>query len=97
MIIELIGIIATLFILTSMLFKTNTTKGAIIMRSINLVGSAIFVVYGSLLPAISTAILNAGLVIINSIHLIRLIIAIKKEKENSSKTTEEKIEEDNQN
>lgn len=62
--IELIGIIATLFILTSMLFKTNTTKGAIIMRSINLVGSAIFVVYGSLLPAISTAILNAGLVII---------------------------------
>ena len=97
MIIELIGIVATLFILTSMLFKTNTTKGAIIMRSINLVGSAIFVVYGSLLPAISTAILNAGLVIINSIHLIRLIITIKKEKESSSKTTEEKIEEDNQN
>lgn len=97
MIIELIGIIATLFILTSMLFKTNTTKGAIIMRSINLVGSAIFVVYGSLLPAISTAILNAGLVIINTFHLIRLIITIKKEKENSSKTTEEKIEEDNQN
>jgi len=97
MIIELIGIVATLFILTSMLFKTNTTKGAIIMRSINLVGSAIFVVYGSLLPAISTAILNAGLVIINTFHLIRLIITIKKEKENSSKTTEEKIEEDNQN
>ena len=90
MIIELVGIVATLFILTSMLFKTNTTKGAIIMRSINLVGSAIFVVYGSLLPAISTAILNAGLVIINTIHLIRLIMTIKKE--NQSKTTEESKE-----
>lgn len=90
MIVELIGIIATLFILTSMLFKTNTTKGAIIMRSINLVGSAIFVVYGSLLPAISTAILNAGLVIINTVHLIRLIMTIKKE--NQSKTTEESKE-----
>ena len=90
MIIELVGIVATLFILTSMLFKTNTTKGAIIMRSINLVGSAIFVVYGSLLPAISTAILNAGLVIINTIHLIRLIMTINKE--NQSKTTEESKE-----
>ena len=82
MIIELVGIVATLFILTSMLFKTNTTKGAIIMRSINLVGSAIFVVYGALLPAISTAILNAGLVLINGFHLIRLL-KIKKQEINN--------------
>ena len=94
--IELIGIIATLFILTSMLFKTTSTKGAIFMRSANLVGCIVFVIYGSLLPAISTAILNGALVIVNSFHLIRLLISIKKEKEIPSKQTEEKVE-NNQN
>ena len=78
--IEIIGIISTLFILTSMLFKTTSVKGSIIMRILNLLGSIIFVVYGCLLPAISTAILNGALVIINSIHLITLLIENKKTK-----------------
>lgn len=76
--IEIIGIVSTLFILTSMLFKTTTLKGSLIMRILNLTGSAVFVVYGCLLPAISTAILNAALVIINSFHLVLLL----KEKNN---------------
>ena len=71
--IEIIGIVSTLFILTSMLFKTTTLKGSLIMRILNLTGSAVFVVYGCLLPAISMAILNAALVIINSFHLILLL------------------------
>ena len=78
-VIELVGIASTLLILVSMLFKTTTLKGSIFMRALNLSGSVIFVVYGCLLPAISTAVLNAGLVIINAYHLALLIKDNKKE------------------
>lgn len=78
--IEIVGICATLMILLSMLFVTTTVKGSIIMRILNLIGSVIFVVYGILLPAISTAVLNSGLVIINSVHLIKLLIDNRKQK-----------------
>ena len=43
------------------------------MRVTNLIGSVIFVVYGCLLPAISTAILNGILIFVNSYHLFVLI------------------------
>ena len=79
--IEIIGIVATLFILVSMSFKTTTLKASIWMRITNIVGSVVFVVYGCLLPAISTAILNGVLVFVNSYHLIVLIKANKKTKE----------------
>lgn len=72
-IIELIGISSTVLILISMLFKTTTIKGSILMRSLNVAGSAVFVVYGCLLPAISTAVLNAALVIVNTYHLVLLV------------------------
>ena len=71
--IEIIGIVATLLILLSMCFKTTNRKGAITMRSLNIVGSIVFVVYGILLPAISTAILNGALVVVNTIHLVQLL------------------------
>ena len=77
--IELIGIASTVLILFSMLFKTTTLKGDIRMRALNLAGSAVFVVYGCLLPAISTAILNGALVIVNIYHLVTLIKESKKQ------------------
>ena len=76
--IELIGISATVLILFSMMFKTTTLKGDIRMRILNLIGSIIFTVYGCLLPALSTAILNSALIIINTYHLVTLV----KEKKN---------------
>jgi len=79
--IEIIGIVATVMILISMSFKTTTLKGSIIMRITNIIGSIVFTVYGALLPAISTAILNALLVIINTYHLIVLINENKKAQE----------------
>ena len=82
---EIIGIVSTLLILISMLFKTTSLKGSILMRALNLTGSLFFVVYGCLLPAISTAILNAALVIVNSIHLITLLLENKKPKANIDK------------
>lgn len=78
--VEIIGIVATLFILASMSVNTKTLKGDIWMRAINIVGSVVFVVYGVLLPAWSTAILNAALVVVNTVHLILLIKNSKKEK-----------------
>ena len=76
---EVIGIGATLFILVSMLFPTLSYKGSFWMRILNLIGSAIFVVYGALLPAISTAVLNGCLIIVNTYHFVKLILDHKKE------------------
>lgn len=80
MIIEIVGILATVLILISMLVKTTTLKGSIFMRSVNAIGSVVFVIYGILLPAISTAILNAALIIVNVYYLILLIIEAKQKK-----------------
>ena len=82
--IEVIGICATVLILFSMMFKTTTLKGDIRMRILNLIGSIIFTVYGCLLPALSTAILNGALIIINTYHLVTLI------KEKKSQPNDEK-------
>ena len=71
--VEVIGIIATLLILFSMLFKTTSLKGDIRMRVLNLIGSLIFTIYGCLIPAISTAILSGALIIVNTYHLIMLL------------------------
>ena len=79
--VEIIGIVATVIILFSMSFKTTTLKGSMIMRVTNIIGSIVFTVYGALLPAISTAILTALLVIINAYHLIVLIKENKKAQE----------------
>lgn len=71
--VEYIGIIASLFLLLSICFKTESIKGSIWMRVFNIVGSIIFATYGWLLPAYSTACLNSVLVVINIVRLIQLI------------------------
>ena len=82
--IEVIGISSTILILVSMLFKTTTIKGSLLMRALNLVGSMVFVVYGILLPAISTAVLNGCLVIVNGYHFAILIKEYKNSKKENS-------------
>ena len=91
-IIECVGILAGVLILVGMCFKTNTYKSTLLLRALNIVGPAIFVVYGSLLPAISTAVLNAALVIVNTIYLVLLVKNHKKELA-SQGNVEEKSEE----
>lgn len=80
LLIEIIGIFSTVLILVSMLFKTTTIKGSLLMRWFNLVGCLIFMFYGILLPAISTAVLNGALVVVNAYHLILLYKEKKTEK-----------------
>ncbi len=51
------------------------------MRILNLVGSVVFVVYGSILPAISTAVLNGVLIIVKLYYVIKMVIDHKKQKQ----------------
>lgn len=70
--VEIVGIIGAAIVLVSMCFKTTSFKAALWLRVVNLIGCAVFVVYGALIPAIATAVLNGGLVIVNAIHIFLL-------------------------
>lgn len=79
-VIEIIGIIATIIIVISMCFNTTTIKGNYLMRILNIIGSLVFVIYGLILPAYSTALLNGILVFINAYRLLMLIVKQKNNK-----------------
>lgn len=69
---EIIGLLATLFVLLSFLMKKIE-----LVRVINIVGAAMFVVYGVLINAFSTWILNVILIVI---HIVYLIIYLRKKR-----------------
>ena len=77
--VEILGIFATLMILVSMSCKTMTFKSSVVMRITNIIGSVAFTVYGFILPAWSTGILNAVLIIVNTYHLVKLVMDNKKQ------------------
>lgn len=64
---EIIGLLGTLFVLISFLMKEVK-----LIRIINIVGAILFVIYGLLIGALSTWLLNGVLVIIHIIYLIKL-------------------------
>ena len=43
---EVVGIIGSILVVISMMFKTTTDKGVLLLRIFNLMGSIVFVVYG---------------------------------------------------
>ena len=57
---EIIGLLATLFVLMS--FLMNDIRR---VRVINIIGAALFVVYGYLVGAFSTSLLNALLIAVH--------------------------------
>ena len=61
---EILGIVATLFVLVSFLF-TNEKR----IRQVNIVGAVLFVVYGIIISAMSVYILNGALILI---HIFKL-------------------------
>ena len=63
---EIIGLLGTLFVLLSFLMK-DLKK----VRIINIIGAILFVIYGILINAYSTWILNGVLIIIHIIFLVR--------------------------
>lgn len=71
--IEIIGIIASIFIVVSLAFNTTTIKGTITLRILNLIGSLFFIIYGICLPSISTCIANVATIILNIIFMIKTL------------------------
>ena len=71
--IEFIGILAGIFILISLVFRSTTCKTEILMRILNSVGSILFIIYGILLPAYSTAIINACILVVNIYNIYALL------------------------
>ena len=63
---EIIGLLGTLFVLLSFLMK-DLKK----VRIVNIIGAVLFVVYGVLINAYSTWILNGVLIIIHIIFLTK--------------------------
>lgn len=63
---EFIGIAATIFVLLS--FLMNDIKK---VRIINIIGAALFVIYGLLIGAFSTYLLNGLLILIHIYYLSR--------------------------
>ena len=83
--VDILGIVAGVFIFSSLTFKCVSVKTNIIMRILNATGSALFVVYGALLWAgggdgWSLVVCNGLLVIFNTYHLIRLCVSRKKQR-----------------
>ena len=70
--VEIIGLFASTFILLSMTVSSNSRKGNLTMRILNLVGSVIFIAYGLLIPAYSTALMNCITAIINTVYICKL-------------------------
>ena len=79
--IDAIGLIASLLIVTSMLFRTTTYAGTMVMRIINALGSIFFVYYGFIpnpfqtnyyVPnALATGITNGILFIVNMYYIYK--------------------------
>lgn len=69
---ELFGMCGSILILISMLYKSDTVRGNVIMRFWNLAGSIIFVVYGLLLPSYCTVLLNVIAVVVHIYYLVAI-------------------------
>ena len=69
----IIGLVASIVVLISMCFNTRTRTGEVLMRSLNLVGSVISVVYGILLGPLGAGmlLLNGTLVFVNLYYLVK--------------------------
>lgn len=82
--VDIIGIVAGVFIFASLTFKCITIKSNILMRILNTIGSALFVAYGAILWANggngwSLVACNGLLVLFNGYHIIRLALSLKKQ------------------
>ena len=87
---EWLGLVASAFVLISFL-----TSNQIKTRLINMVGCIAWVVYGFLLPAYSTAIMNGAVFIVHVVFLTKHFLKLRREKtaqksaDNQTDTTEE--------
>ena len=68
---ELVGTFGSIFILISMCFSTKTKKGTILLRTLNFIGSVIYIYYGILIDAFNVIFLNVFMIIANLYYIIK--------------------------
>lgn len=66
LLIEIIGIIAGLIVLGSFLLKGERK-----IRSVNIFGAMVFVIYGILISSYATILLNGGLIVVHIYYLYK--------------------------
>lgn len=76
--IEIVGLMGSFLICFSMIWRTTSFKGTILMRILNGLGSAFFIAYGFILPAYATAVANIVCFIINMWWLIKEMLLQKR-------------------
>ena len=69
---EIFGVSASVFILISMIVKSDNRKGNITMRVLNLIGSVLMITYGIWIGSISTVFLNVICLGTHIYYLIKL-------------------------
>ena len=82
--IEVIGVVASLMVLASFLMKD-----ILVVRLVNIVGAIVFIVYGILIGAFATWFVNAALIVVHVIYIIK-DLKEKKQKVTTAEPTEEK-------
>ena len=65
---EFIGILGTLFIVVAFMFT-----GEFRIRVFDAIGSVLFVIYGVTIQSFSTVLLNCVLIIVQAVHIYRLL------------------------
>lgn len=64
--VEIIGLLGTVFVLISFFMK-DVKK----IRCVNIIGAILFVIYGAIINAVATWILNGVLVVVHIVFLIK--------------------------
>ncbi len=70
-----LGLLASIVVLISMCFNTRTRTGELMMRSVNLLGSILSVIYGVLIGVTGSGmvLLNGVLVFVNLYYLVKAL------------------------
>lgn len=76
--VEIIGMIATISLIVSMMVNTKNPKTVMMMRALNAIACVAFVVYGLLLSAYSTAISNGFIFFVDIWYLYKNMVEYKK-------------------
>lgn len=72
--IQAIGYVASAVIVLSLCFPTHTKKSTLMLRIINMIGSAFFMAYGILTNTIPTAVLNGATIVVDIVQIVLLYV-----------------------
>lgn len=95
--IQVIGYVASAVIVLSLCFPTHTRKSTLMLRIVNMIGSALFMTFGLLTPDnIPTAVLNGATIVVDIVQIVLLYVKKpqKSTAENAENAEHQEIAED---